>query len=175
MTALPPNRLVSEGSSCVSSTRACYSMLWGALSWDIPPLLKRCVSHHHETQVAGACLKIKVWTSVQCLFRLGQPACKSVLEGITEHSPQHAGKSPLLVTGTVQTHYVVFMGFSVEGWIRMCLPGCLWLWGSMAFLGVIPTSAICPPFSILPSSKQPGLVIAYMLQRPTCKERARKS
>lgn len=55
--------------------------------------------------------------SAQCLFKPGQAACKSVLEGFTGHFPQCAGKSPLPVTGTAQTDYIVFMGFSVEGWI----------------------------------------------------------
>lgn len=83
--------------------------------------IRRLVSHHHETQVDGARLKIKAWTSVQYLFKPAQAACKSVLEGIAEHSPQCAGKSLLLVTGTVQTHYIVFMGFSEEGWIQEVL------------------------------------------------------
>lgn len=101
-----------------SALEYAYCMLWSTLSLGYPSFTRRSVSLHQKKQSAGAFLKIKGWTSVQCLFKLGQAACKSVLEGITEHTPQCAGKSPLLVTGTVQTDYTVFMGFSVEGWIQ---------------------------------------------------------
>lgn len=111
---------VSKGRGTVSNT-VCLQHALGYSELRYSSFTRRWVSYHQETWVARVCLKIKAWTSVQCLFKPGQAAYKSVLEGITEHSSQRAGKSPLLVTGTVQTLYIVFMGFSVEGWIQDAL------------------------------------------------------
>lgn len=120
MTDFPPNSLAGifqKVEASMFSTRIWLLHALGYFEFRVFQLYWISLSYQ-ETQCTGAFLKIKLCTSVQCLFKLGQAACRSVLEGITEHTPQCTGKSPLLVTGTVQTDYIAFMGFSVEGWIQ---------------------------------------------------------